>query len=98
MTIARGRDPLSRKNRMGPAFIVGLTALLLLSRSAAAQAFTELYPFNSSGNLSDGGSPEAGVTRDAEGNLYGITFFGGTGTGCDIYYAGCGTVFKLDSS
>jgi uncharacterized repeat protein (TIGR03803 family) len=86
---------------MAPAFVIYLLALvpvLFLSRLAAAQAFTELYAFNSSGNLSDGGTPEAGVTRDADGNLYGTTFFGGTGTGCDIYYAGCGTVFKLDTS
>jgi uncharacterized repeat protein (TIGR03803 family) len=70
----------------------------LLVRSAPAQTFTLLYPFNSRGSLSDGGQPEAGVTRDDAGNLYGTTFFGGLGTGCDIYFAGCGTVFKLDTS
>jgi uncharacterized repeat protein (TIGR03803 family) len=101
MAITQGRDRISRKNRVVPAFLGGLLALvplLLLSRSAAAQTFTELYPFNSAGDLSDGGTPEAGVTRDADGNLYGTTFFGGAGTGCDIYYAGCGTVFRLDSA
>ena len=101
MKITQSRDLISRKNRVVPAFLVGLLALLplpLLSRSAAAQTFTELYPFNSTGRLSDGDTPEAGVTRDADGNLYGTTFFGGAGTGCDIYYAGCGTVFKLDSA
>jgi uncharacterized repeat protein (TIGR03803 family) len=45
-----------------------------------------------------GGEVPTGVTRDAAGNLYGTTFFGGTGTGCDIFYYGCGTVFKLDTS
>jgi uncharacterized repeat protein (TIGR03803 family) len=101
MGITRGRDRISPKNFMVPAFLVGLLALvpvLFLTQSAVAQSFTELYAFNSSGNLSDGGSPEAGVTRDTEGNLYGTTFFGGTGTGCDIYFAGCGTVFKVDTS
>jgi uncharacterized repeat protein (TIGR03803 family) len=101
MGITRGRDSISPKNFMVPAFLVGLLAfvpVLFLTQSAVAQSFTELYAFNSSGNLSDGGSPEAGVTRDTEGNLYGTTFFGGTGTGCDIYFAGCGTVFKVDTS
>ncbi len=99
MGVTQGR--ISSKTRMVPAFLVGLLTLvpvLFLSRPAAAQAFTELYAFNNSGSLSDGGSPEAGVTRDAAGSLYGTTFFGGTGTGCDIYFAGCGTVFKLDTS
>lgn len=27
-----------------------------------------------------------------------ITFYGGSGSGCDIYYLGCGVVFKLDTS
>jgi uncharacterized repeat protein (TIGR03803 family) len=77
-----------------------LVAGLFLVPSAAAQTFTftELYPFNSSGDLSDGAWPEAAVTRDAAGNLYGTTFFGGTGTGCDIYFGGCGEVFKLDTA
>ena len=69
-----------------------------VAQPAAAQTFIGLYSFNATGNLSDGGWPEAGVTRDATGNLYGTTFFGGTVTGCDIYFGGCGTVFKLDTS
>jgi uncharacterized repeat protein (TIGR03803 family) len=72
-----------------------IVPVLFLVASAAAQTFTELYPFNSGGNLSDGGWPEAGVTRDAAGNLYGTTFYGGSGTQCDIFYDGCGIVFKL---
>jgi uncharacterized repeat protein (TIGR03803 family) len=47
---------------------------------------TVLYNFAGS---SDGGSPEAGVIRDAHGNLYGTTNLGGTG--------GAGTVFKVDT-
>lgn len=39
----------------------------------------------------DGAYPEAKVTIDASGNLYGTTRQGGTGCGAD----GCGTVFKL---
>jgi len=79
-------------------WLFALVPVLFLVRSSAAQTFTELYAFNSTGSLSDGGQPEAGVTRDSAGNLYGTTFFGGLGVGCDIYFAGCGIVFKLDSA
>jgi uncharacterized repeat protein (TIGR03803 family) len=41
---------------------------------------------------SDGANPEAGLTADKAGNLYGVTDYGG-GSGC--YGNGCGTVFKL---
>jgi uncharacterized repeat protein (TIGR03803 family) len=103
MTSAHSRDRISGKGDSVPASFVGifvLVTVLFLLRSAAAQTgtFTELYPFNSSGDVSDGAWPEAGVTRDAAGNLYGSTFFGGAGTGCDIYFGGCGAVFKLDTS
>ena len=103
MTVMQSGGRFSDKNRSIPALLVWpfvLVTLLFLVRPAVAQTvtFTELYPFNSSGDLSDGGWPEAGVARDADGNLYGTTFFGGTGTGCDIYFGGCGTVFKVDPS
>src|SRR5580698_2725511 len=101
MTMALGRDGISSTSNWVAASVVWFLALvpvLLLVPSASAQTFTLLYPFNSSGSLSDGGQPEAGLTRDSVGNLYGTTFFGGLGTGCDIYYAGCGTVFKVDTS
>ena len=48
---------------------------------------TVLYTFMGS---NDGGTPEAGVTRDAQGNLYGTTYSGGTD--------GAGTVFKVDTN
>jgi uncharacterized repeat protein (TIGR03803 family) len=44
----------------------------------------------------DGGSPVGGVIRDASGNLYGTTGFGGD-LNCPYGNGpGCGTVFKLD--
>src|SRR5258708_38351446 len=42
----------------------------------------------------DGGNPQAGVIRDAAGNLYGTTYAGGTQGGSAR--AGCGVVFKID--
>jgi uncharacterized repeat protein (TIGR03803 family) len=50
---------------------------------------TILHSFN--GN--DGQSPAGNVIFDAQGNLYGTTYFGGA-VGCNYPY-GCGTVFEL---
>jgi uncharacterized repeat protein (TIGR03803 family) len=47
-------------------------------------AFCSLYP------CTDGADPYAGVIRDSAGNLYGTTRSGGT--------AGCGVVYKLDTT
>ncbi len=44
----------------------------------------------------DGRTPLAGLTIDAQGNLYGGTEFGGTGTNCGD--SGCGVIFKIDSA
>ena len=53
---------------------------------ARAQTFTVLHSFS----VTDGGTPLAGLTMDAAGNLYGTTSGGGA--------HGAGTVFKLDPS
>ena len=54
----------------------------------ASGQFTVLYSFS---GTPDGENPEANLVRDAAGNLYGTTVFGGTG-------GGFGTVFKLDKT
>jgi uncharacterized repeat protein (TIGR03803 family) len=51
-----------------------------------------LYSFSGG---ADGGTPQAGLVRDAAGNLYGTTSFGGD-LNCNSTL-GCGTVFKLDT-
>jgi uncharacterized repeat protein (TIGR03803 family) len=53
---------------------------------------TVLYTFSGG---ADGGSPQAGLLRDAAGNLYGTTEYGGDPK-CDRYYGSCGVVFKLN--
>jgi uncharacterized repeat protein (TIGR03803 family) len=52
---------------------------------------TVLHSFVANGT--DGFESESGLARDAEGNLYGATIFGGNGN-CNRGH-GCGTVFKL---
>ncbi len=57
---------------------------------------TVLYSFTGKG---DGGNPQAGVIRDAAGNLYGTTGFEGKLSGtCTLPQStlhGCGTLFRL---
>jgi uncharacterized repeat protein (TIGR03803 family) len=55
---------------------------------------TVLHSF--AGYPSDGANPTlAGVLMDKNGNLYGVTYFGGSGAGCP---GGCGAVYKLSKS
>ena len=43
----------------------------------------------------DGAYLLEGLVRDGKGNLYGVTYSGGTGTNCSIDMFGCGTVFQI---
>jgi len=53
-------------------------------------AETVLYTFCSQTNCMDGANPETPLTRDKKGNLYGTTYYGGSG--------GFGTAFKIDTA
>ena len=61
--------------------------------SAKAQTETILYSFT--GSSGDAANPYGGLAMDTAGNLYGTSVNGGASTNCP---AGCGAVFKLDSS
>jgi uncharacterized repeat protein (TIGR03803 family) len=56
---------------------------------------TTLYSFASIGNGRHVPTND-GLVTDAQGNLYGATEYGGTGSGCDP--TGCGTVYELQKS
>jgi uncharacterized repeat protein (TIGR03803 family) len=71
----------------------GGTAFELSPGAGASWTETILHSFGS-GN--DGYFPQAGLTLDAAGNLYGATVSGGRGTECPNQ--GCGTVFELSLS
>ena len=55
--------------------------------------YSNLYSFPS--YLHDGGWPYAGLVQGSDGNFYGTTEGGGTGTNCE---SGCGTVFRISPS
>ncbi|MBA3914921.1 MAG: hypothetical protein H0X25_13955 [Acidobacteriales bacterium] len=69
----------------------GSGTVFMLSRSGNGWSHTVLYDFTSG---KDGGQPYKGVTLDAQGNLYGTTVTGGTGS-CE---GGCGVAYKLTNS
>ncbi len=54
----------------------------------ASDRLTTLYSFS---GKSDGAEPSSGLVADASGNLYGVTFYGGSCSRSE----GCGTVFEL---
>ena len=84
--MAQHRDRISRTSLRGASGAMAVLLVLgaMTTQSAQAQTFTVLYNFTGG---SDGGSPYAGLVRDAAGNLYGTTSVGGS-----YYY---GAVFKL---
>jgi uncharacterized repeat protein (TIGR03803 family) len=55
---------------------------------------TTLYSFCSQLNCTDGYQPMSGLVQAADGNFYGTTYGGGSGSGlyCE---SGCGTIFKI---
>lgn len=61
------------------------------SPPAQGQALTVLYSF---GLGADGDEPGGGLVRDAAGNLYGTTYYGGSNACQD----GCGTIFELNAN
>src|SRR5256885_1196102 len=71
-------------------FIPSLALSVIIGAvSAQAQTYTVLHKFT--GAPTDGSVPFSAVIRDAAGNLYATTEYGGTSTACNN---GCGVVYK----
>ncbi len=68
----------------------GCGTVFKLTRSNGGYTYSMLYEFTGG---TDGGAPYSGVVLDAQGNLYGTTWLGGTGTNCDT--SGCGVVWEI---
>jgi uncharacterized repeat protein (TIGR03803 family) len=82
---------LTRPAVVALSWVTTIALALLAAPALQAQTFTVLHSFT--GGV-DGNWPAAGLTMDAEGNLYGTTEYGGhEGVHCDG--GACGTVFKL---
>ncbi len=72
-----------------------LLAAAILPTPAQAQTFTVLHTFHGQ----DGSGPLGVLILDSEGNIYGTTGGGGSGTGCPIFSSfGCGTAFILNKA
>ncbi len=75
------------------ALAVAMFSMLTMIATAQAQILTPLHGFTYG---ADGGDPVGGLSQDAAGNLYGVTFEGGYTQCCEgSHQAGCGVVFKL---
>ncbi|MGC9946642.1 MAG: choice-of-anchor tandem repeat GloVer-containing protein [Bryobacteraceae bacterium] len=74
------------KIHLAIACALGVTGMAV----AQAQTASEIVLQSFTTALVNGGDPYSGVIRDAAGNLYGTTYFGGTAT--------AGVVYKLDTA
>lgn len=82
---------------LSAALLVAVITLCIGVSPVAAQTEKVLFSFGSN-NSPSGSSPNGRLIFDAAGNLYGTTFYGGTGS--SIYCSdggtyGCGTAFEL---
>jgi len=76
-------------NLYGTTYYGGASNFGTVFKLDKTRTLTVLHSFTGG---TEGKNPEAGLIRDAAGNLYGTTLFGGEGCNSD----GCGTVFKVD--
>jgi len=65
--------------------------LAVLSTTAQAQTFSVIHTFSGT----DGAFPQAGLSMDARGRLYGSTSSGGPNS-INCQQEGCGTIFRLE--
>ncbi|MGC2109471.1 MAG: choice-of-anchor tandem repeat GloVer-containing protein, partial [Candidatus Korobacteraceae bacterium] len=86
----RQPNPIAQGMALQILVVVAITIGMIVVATGAGQAqtLTVLHTFASGSN---GANPISGLTRDAAGNLYGTTEFGGAG----CLNSGCGLVYKV---
>ena len=87
-----GASPMQATNGnfYGTATVGGLHGTGVVYEITPAGSYKALYNFCSQTNCADGSYPQSTLVQDANGNLYGTTFYGGA--------YGDGTVFKITPS
>ena|ERR1700730_206023 len=82
----------SRLGRLLPTYLF-VVSLFVATAFAASPKEKTLYNFQSA---PDGATPVSNLISDKAGNLYGTTYYGGTGNGFPSSPGSdCGTVFEL---
>lgn len=76
--------------------LLAITLVATITTTGWAQSpnYSEAVLYSFTG-APDGAAPEAALVRDAHGNLYGTTVYGGNPS-CIVGAGGCGTVFQVD--
>lgn len=82
-------------NIYGTTYLGGANSSGTVFKMTPAGTLTTMYSFCSQANCADGSNPGAGLVLGTDGNFYGATSGGGTGTACNG--GGCGTIFKISS-
>jgi uncharacterized repeat protein (TIGR03803 family) len=77
---------------VGAAVVLAVMALAVAGTVAAqAQEYNVFFSFQQS--MTEPGSPSGVVAQGIDGNLYGYSDYGGTGTSCGK--KGCGTIYRI---
>jgi len=78
-----------------PTFVLAFATVLALvvAETAQAQTYSVIYSFGAVAN--DGDAPQGKLALDSDGNLYGTTNAGGSGS---CTFGSCGTIFKIDAT
>jgi uncharacterized repeat protein (TIGR03803 family) len=93
-----GRSPVSGLLLASNGNFYGMTSLKGANQNGTVfeitpdGSLTTLYSFCAQANCTDGKGPVGALIQASNGNLYGVTEYGGSATHCRL---GCGTIFQI---